>query len=181
MAVYNTPSDAANTAVRAFLTSVGEFYYGASFNTGSGKGRQVWLKIQEEFNNSCAYCGADGKLQIEHLVMFNRTEYGLHHPGNIVPVCRNCNEREKDENKQYVSWDTQLQRKSASHDPTVVTARRQRIEAHIVRYQYPNLTDPERKTIAVIAESLYANIKSESERSLALYKKLDDAFVTGAA
>lgn len=26
MAIYNTPSDAANTAVRSFLTSVGEHY-----------------------------------------------------------------------------------------------------------------------------------------------------------
>lgn len=45
MAVYNTPSDAANTAVRAFLTAVGELYYEESFNTGSGKGKEVWQPI----------------------------------------------------------------------------------------------------------------------------------------
>ena len=36
MAIYNTPADAANTAVRAFLTKVGEFYLDRSFNTASG-------------------------------------------------------------------------------------------------------------------------------------------------
>lgn len=39
MAIYNTPFDAANTAARSFLTSVGEFYLGRSFNTGSGPGK----------------------------------------------------------------------------------------------------------------------------------------------
>jgi len=41
MAKYNTGNDSANTAVRAFLTQVGEFYLGdrstkVKFNTGSG-------------------------------------------------------------------------------------------------------------------------------------------------
>ena len=180
MAIYNTPSDAANTAVRAFLTSVGEFYLGASFNTGSGKGLATWMKIQKDFGNACAYCGSAEKLQIEHLVMFNRAEYGLHHPGNIVPVCRACNGREKYE-KKYVSWQAQLERKSAGSDPTIIISRRQRIEAHVERYAYPDLTQQERGAIAVIAESLYENIKTESEKSLALYRKLDEVFVTGDA
>ena len=41
MAVYNTTSDAANTVVRAFLTRVGEYYLGHTFNTGSGKGKLI--------------------------------------------------------------------------------------------------------------------------------------------
>ena len=180
MAIYNTPSDAANTAVRAFLTSVGEFYYGGSFNTGSGKGRAVWEQIQKDFDDACAYCGCAEKMQIEHLVMFNRAEYGLHHPGNIVPVCRSCNGREKYE-KKYVSWQAQLERKSIGADQTIIISRRQRIEGHVEHYRYPNLTPQEQRAIAVIAESLYENIKTESEKSLALYKKLDEAFVTGAA
>ncbi len=45
MAIYNTASDTANTAVRAFLTKVGEFYLGRSFNTGSGKGKADWERI----------------------------------------------------------------------------------------------------------------------------------------
>ena len=45
MALYNTTLDAANTAVRAFLTRVGEYYLGHSFNTGSGKGKLIWDTI----------------------------------------------------------------------------------------------------------------------------------------
>ncbi len=56
MAVYNSSSDSANTAVRAFLTKVGEYYLGHSFNTGSGKGKALWLSIRDEdFNGSCGY------------------------------------------------------------------------------------------------------------------------------
>lgn len=74
MAVYNSSSDSANTAVRAFLTKVGEYYLGHSFNTGSGKGKALWLSIKnDDFQSCCAYCGEDSTLQIEHVYMFNRS------------------------------------------------------------------------------------------------------------
>ena len=45
MAIYNTASDYANTAIRAFLTKVGEYYLD-KFNTGSGKGgRTTFLLV----------------------------------------------------------------------------------------------------------------------------------------
>ena len=44
MTVYNTGSDSANTAVRAFLTKVREFYLGRSFNTASGQGKKDWVR-----------------------------------------------------------------------------------------------------------------------------------------
>lgn len=177
MAIYNTPSDAANTAVRAFLTSVGEHYLGRSFNTGSGSGKATWTRIREEFNESCAYCGQKRLLQIEHLVMFNRSEYGLHHPGNIVPVCKECNERQKDEAKLYISWQKQLALKSGGEGTAEYAVRKKKIDEHIANYRYPALTDQERHAIRVIAESLYENIKSESEKSLSMYRKLDEAFI----
>ncbi|TXG88735.1 MAG: HNH endonuclease [Rhodocyclaceae bacterium] len=177
MAVYNTPSDAANTAVRAFLTSVGEHYLGRSFNTGSGKGKAIWEQIRADFNDGCAYCAKQDKLQVEHLVMFNRSEYGLHHPGNIVPVCKKCNERQKDDHKNYVSWEAQLANQCGGSSSNLYIDRRAKILAHIEKYKYPKLTDQERHAIRVIAESLYENIKSESEKSLSMYRKLDEAFV----
>jgi hypothetical protein len=176
MAVYNTPSDAANTAVRAFLTSVGEHYLGRSFNTGSGRGKAMWEQIRAEFGGTCAYCAQQVNLQIEHLVMFNRSEYGLHHPGNIVPVCKSCNERIKDADKNYVSWEQQLEAKCGS-DRDTFERRRANILKHIEKYEYPRLTDQERHAIRVIAESLYENIKSESEKSMTMYRRLDEAFV----
>lgn len=177
MAVYNTPSDAANTAVRAFLTSVGEYYLNSSFNTGSGKGKYTWEKIRQEFGNACAYCENKEKLQIEHLVMFNRSEYGLHHPGNIVPVCKKCNERQKNVDKKYITWEEQLAQKSGGVTSDLFKIRRTKIINHIANYDYPALTEQESNSIRVIAESLYENIKNESVKSLSLYRQLDEAFV----
>lgn len=107
MAIYNTASDAANTAVRSFLTKVGEFYLDHSLITGSGRGKFAWLRIRDQvFDGCCAYCGdRSDHLQIEHLLMFNHTEYDLHHPGNIVPYCRRrCNKRERNEDNTYTNW-----------------------------------------------------------------------------
>ena len=104
MAIYNTGSDAGNTMVRAFLTKVGESYLNHSFNTGSGKGKEIWQGIKNKFESKCAFCGKEfNELTIEHLVMFNRKECGLHHPGNVVPSCKSCNKRTRDkESKEYV-------------------------------------------------------------------------------
>ena len=75
MAVYNTALDSANTAVRAFLTKVGEYYLGYLFNTRSGEAKifgfifAIMILIA-----CCAYCGEKHeKLQVEHVLMFNRT------------------------------------------------------------------------------------------------------------
>lgn len=180
MAVYNTPSDAANTAVRSFLTQVGEYYLGHSFNTGSGKGKRLWESIRDQdFHSCCAYCGEHNtSLQIEHLLMFNRTEFGLHHPGNIVPCCKTCNKRERNEDGSYTNWEDHLakvcQSRSALEELEI---RKQKIISNIQKYNYPNLSINESHAIRVIANSLYENIKTESDKSLTMYKQLDEAFV----
>jgi hypothetical protein len=57
MTVYNTDFDSANTALRAFLTEVGEFYLGKNFNTTSGQGKKDWVRIKDKvFDKKCAYC-----------------------------------------------------------------------------------------------------------------------------
>ncbi len=48
MAVHNTDSDAANTAGRSLLTSIGKYYWGSTFNTGSGSGKKVWEEIRDD-------------------------------------------------------------------------------------------------------------------------------------
>ena len=69
MAIYNTGSDAANTMVRAFLTKIGESYLNHSFNTGSGKGKEIWREIKNKFESKCAFCGKEfNELTIEHLI-----------------------------------------------------------------------------------------------------------------
>jgi len=180
MAIYNTSSDAANTAVRSFLTKVGEYYLGRSFNTGAGKGKETWLHIKETvFNNECAYCGEQHQsLQIEHLVMFNRSEYGLHHPGNIVPCCKTCNKRERKPDGTYTNWSEHLEMVCEKNNQSGEFLRRkEKIEQHMSEQNYPQLNAEEKHSIRVIANSLYENIKLESEKSLNLYKELDQAFV----
>lgn len=182
MAIYNTSYDAANTAVRAFLTKVGEYYWGRSFNTGSGSTKKVWEDIKTNiFNSQCAYCGERSpSLQIEHIVMFNREQFGLHHPGNIIPVCNHCNRRRKDVDKNYLSWEKHLEEICRERaELNCFFSRRDKIKAHMNSgtYMYPQLTDAEKHSIRVIANTLYENIKSESEKALKLYAELDKAFV----
>ncbi len=180
MAVYNAPSDAANTAVRAFLTKVGEFYLKRTFNTGSGKGRDDWGRIRDiVFEGRCAYCGEISQpLQIEHLLMFNRTEYGLHHPGNIVPCCKPCNKRAKKKKDCYSNWIEHLEKICAQKgEEDQYPPRKAKIEKSIADEGYPQLEEKERHAIRVIANSLYENIKNESNKSLELYKQLHEAFV----
>jgi len=178
--VYNTGSDATNTAVRAFLTKVGESYLGRSFNTASGRGMHDWERIRDSvFQNKCAYCEKDNtSLQIEHLVMFNRLEYGLHHPGNVVPLCKDCNKRKKHPGGKYFTWDEQLlQVCNAKNEKSKYEVRKKKILKHIENEKYPKLTKEENHTIRVVAEKLYDGIKNQVDSSLNLYKELDQAFV----
>ncbi|WP_242426304.1 hypothetical protein [Vibrio sp. qd031] len=55
--------------------------------------------------------------------------------------------------------------------------RERKILENFQYYNYPCLNENERHAIRVIASSLYVNIKTESDKSLELYKQLDEAFV----
>ncbi len=175
MAVFNTYNDAANTAVRAFLTKVGAYYYkGKKFDTSNGHGKRIWESIKSDFGNSCCYCGKTNEpLGMEHLVMFNRTEFGLHHPGNVVPCCKNCNKRTRGKDKKPMDWRSHLKVISGPH----YEQRLRKIEFHIKKYEYPDLSNTEIKTIKVIAESLYRHIIAEGDKSFVLYAELRKEFL----
>jgi len=169
MAIHNTSFDAANTAVRAFLTKVGAKYWGRTHNTGTGSGKAIWSEIKNGvFGGKCCYCGKQvEKLQIEHLVMFNRVEYGLHHPGNIAPICTECNRRTKDSAGKHLSWEEHLRNVCVrDNDTGSVEKRREKILKHITtgEFAYPNLSKNEENSIRVIAESLYQNVTAETEK-----------------
>ncbi|MCC6416000.1 MAG: HNH endonuclease [Opitutaceae bacterium] len=182
MAIYNTDSDAANTAVRAYLTKVGEFYRGSSFNTSQGKAKADWTKIKHEvFSGCCAYCGKKTeKPTIEHLIMFNRSEFGLHHPGNVVPACSPCNSSRRAQGGKFPSWEDHLRRIcSEGGESECLNERKRRIMAHHCEgeFAYPILTREEQNAIRVIAESIYDSVQLEIRKGLKLYQKLDQAFV----
>lgn len=52
------------------------------------------LRRWGDFNHTCAYCGASGDLQVEHVVPISKG--GEHHLGNIVPACHRCNSSKRD-------------------------------------------------------------------------------------
>jgi hypothetical protein len=179
MAIHNTPSDASNTAVRAYLTAVGQKYLGYGFNTGSGKGKDIWVKIKKSFRECCAYCGAcPPKLTIEHLVSFNRDHGGLHHPGNIVPCCSSCNRRRK-EDGQEVIWETHLEdvAKREGFSLEEFSKRKKRIQDHITEYKYPKLSDDEIAAIITIARSLYEEVSSKVRAGTELFWAIDSALI----
>ena len=104
------------------------------------KDRQI---VFDKYNGKCAYCGESGHtLQIEHLLMFNRTEYGLHHPGNVVPCCKSCNKRERKNDKSYTNWDEHLKivcvRRNENNQYQM---RKNKIEKSIADEKYPNLDE----------------------------------------
>ena len=177
MTTYNTSADAANTNVRAFLTKVGEFYLELSFNTSSGWGRIQWEMIKTKtFNSRCAYCHSKGKLYIEHLIMFNSEQCGLHHPGNIVPCCPKCNQRGKDnDTKKYIQWDDQLETICNSIDE--FKSRKKVIRNHIKNEKYPNLTDDEINALRAVANHLYSSTKSLFDTSFELFKDVDSTLL----
>lgn len=184
MAVHNTSSDAANTAVRAFLTEIGRYYFGRGFNTGSGQSQQDWVKIKDQiFGGECAYCGKnDSKLQIEHLVMFNRQEYGLHHPGNVAPVCNSCNKRstKKQEGKAiFNTWEEHLLFTCKSkNEEEKFQERFNRINKHINEgeFKYPVLSLEEKNALRIITENLYESVKNEFTQAAKLFEDLNKAY-----
>jgi hypothetical protein len=180
MSLYNTAFDAANTAVRAYLTKIGELYLGRTFNPGSGGGKNDWIKIKEVFDNRCAYCGkSDLKLQMDHLIMFNRSQFGLHHPGNIVPACSICNTRSKKGNGEYNSWEDHLSIVCEENfEKDQFFDRWSKIKRHINEgeFSYPKLTSEEENAIRIIADRLYKNVKIEFDNAIELYQELDSSF-----
>jgi HNH endonuclease len=179
MAVHNTPSDASNTAVRAYLTMLGARHLGHGFNVSSGKGKQIWTEIKDSFDHQCAFCGESTlKLTMDHLVSFNRTSGGLHHPGNVVPCCSGCNSRKKQDG-QEVDWESHLfaVTEREGHSPEERDRRRQRILTHIEVYQYPLLTEDEIAAITTISNSVYESVSEEVKRGAELYWAIHKALI----
>lgn len=154
---------ARNLVVRSFLREVGKVPDEPYFDHSSKKGKKVWGRIKKRFNQKCAYCGKrDDKLEMEHLIMLNRQQGGLHHPGNVVPACKECNKREKDDaNERYLDWEKHLNniKKSDRGSNIDVATQINNIKDHMKCEKYPNITGESREYIAELAESLYQEVK----------------------
>lgn len=59
-------------------------------NQATGKlTAQEWRDILAHYNYKCAYCGHDGRLEIDHIIPI--TKHGTNTIENIAPACRKCN------------------------------------------------------------------------------------------
>jgi hypothetical protein len=92
--------------------------------------------------------------------MFNRTEYGVHHPGNIVPCCRSCNKRERKVDRSFTNRVEHLEIICESrNEHHLISKRKRKIEKSIKDERYPNLSNEEQHAIRVIANSLYKQLE----------------------
>ena len=141
MAKNPSPSDASNTAVRFLLRKAGSIHLPSMYDTTRSWGKDAWDDIvSNTFAGRCAYCGRVGQaLQVEHLLMTNRTQVGIHHPGNTVPCCKPCNRRSRKPGSQteYDSWEEHLEKVcNDRNEESEFEQRRERIRHHMNESQY---------------------------------------------
>lgn len=121
------PSQSTNLAKRYVLEGIGHLIM-----SDLGQEWLEWDEIKFTFQNKCCYCGEsernDKKLTQEHLIMIKNN--GLHHIGNVVPACGQCNSRRKSK-----PWEDFL-RDNCNGDEDVFNERLGRIQKHINDHGY---------------------------------------------
>ena len=144
------------------------------FDHSSKKGKERWDRIKERFKGKYAYCRRGGiKLEMQHLVMFNREQGGLHHPGNVVPACSKCNTRRKNQCGEYLDWVDHLAEVTKSNRGINVNfdkAKRD-IEKHMKCEDFPDIAKKQEK-IECHARSLYKKVRKLQEEYENKAKKL---------
>ena len=179
-----SPSDAANTAVRYMLRKAGSLHLPSMYDTTRSWGKEAWDDIvSNTFAGRCAYCGRVGQaLQVEHLLMTNRTQVGIHHPGNTVPTCKPCNTRSRKKGSQteYDTWDEHLQKVcNDRNDREMYDERRNKILHHMNESQYklPMNNDAAISAVKMMTGHLYTDIAEQCKRAVSRYEELLRTFV----
>ena len=79
----NAIGNSQNLFIRNILSNLGE----ESFT------KSDWEETLEHFGHKCAYCGEEKKLIMEHAIPINKSQLGEHRLGNLVPSCKECNNK----------------------------------------------------------------------------------------
>ena len=139
--------NAQNDLVRNLLGRLGDH----SFTKGD------WERVRNEtFGGRCAYCGNDGKLEMEHVVPINKEKMGEHHLGNLVPACKACNSRKDDADYGEFLGER--------------TDRKQLIDDHMARHGYRPLS---RSGLAgVLLGAAHVEIRAVADRYARLLDEL---------
>lgn len=69
-----------------------------------GLSPEDWQRTLKHFNYACACCGREPEKQkdADHAIPINKEQLGEHRAGNVVPCCRDCNQ--KKHAKDYVQF-----------------------------------------------------------------------------
>jgi hypothetical protein len=136
----NAIGNAQNLVIRNILSNLSD----ESFNEND------WKETKAFFDNKCAYCGSVEHLVMEHAVPINKTMLGEHRLGNIVPSCKECNDK-----KASQSYDKFL--KDAS--------RLEKIEEYMRSKKYEPLGDHSKsEIIAELLEKAYRDTAEVAKR-----------------
>lgn len=119
--------------------------------------KRDWEQVSDEnFGGRCAYCGKAGKLEVEHVIPINMEKLGEHHPGNVVPACRDCNNTKK--SRDYAEF--------LAGKPD----RKEVIDAHVVRHGYRPLRGD--GSVRVLLQAAHDETRALADRFAPLLNEL---------
>jgi 5-methylcytosine-specific restriction endonuclease McrA len=142
----NAIGNAQNALVRNILSNLGQ----ESFR------KKDWEETKAFFSQRCAYCGREGKLEMEHVIPINRQFMGEHRLGNLVPSCQSCNARKQDKDFHEFLGDD--------------TARIEKIEAYMESRDYVPLGDSDQ--VRSVLEMAYEEVSLVAERYISILNEL---------
>jgi hypothetical protein len=184
MASNPGPADASNTAVRYLLRKAGSFHLQGMYNHKSSWGKDAWSGIvTDTFSSECAFCGVkaayyEGKFELEHLEGLNKTELGLHHPGNTVPVCKACNKRTRVDGR-FANWEEHLRKVCSDRgEDDKFEDRHNRIWKHMNEgtWKLPMRSDEAKNGLRRTAKYLYEDISNAAKTAVERYEDLKREF-----
>jgi 5-methylcytosine-specific restriction endonuclease McrA len=135
-----------NSVIRNILGQLGEESFSAA----------DWEQVKVEFDHTCAYCGREGEVQMDHAIPINRAALGEHRLGNLVPACPNCNSKKSGKDFRVFLADA----------PARIAA----IEAHMAKHDYTPLGD--HKMVKSILEMAHADVRHLADRYVMLIETM---------
>ena len=88
MAAKSTP-DVLNALVRVLLVKTATKPAPASYQL------QNSTDVKRYFSFVCAYCAERPPIEFDHAIPTNQYHLGEHYKGNLIPSCRECNDKKK--------------------------------------------------------------------------------------
>ena len=77
-----------------------------------------------------------------------------------------------------IAYATMPEHMAQGFTPRVVCVdQHNRIQQHMKREGYPDLNPEEQKAIEILAKSLYGSITAEADKTLSIYKQLDESLI----